>query len=65
MWALSVVVTERPLETGAQVRVGLEGAQVDALVLRRAPEPLNEDVVHPTIEAVHVDPCAGPLEDRG
>ena len=47
---------------------GLVGAEVDLLVLDRAPEPFDKDVVAPAALAIHADPDvvrAQDIEERG
>jgi hypothetical protein len=41
----------------------LEVVQIDTLVFERAPETLDEDVVHPSALAVHRDRYPGLLEN--
>ena len=50
-----VVVPEEAVDPGAQLPRALVAAQVDVLVLDGAPEPLDEDVVHPASAPVHAD----------
>ena len=50
-----VVVADPPRQPGAQLGPGLERVQVDALILQAAPQPLDENVVHPASAAVHGD----------
>jgi hypothetical protein len=38
---------------------GLEGVEEDAFVFEAAPQPLDEDVVHPAAAPVHGDADAG------
>jgi len=52
---LFVVVPEEAVDPGAQLPRALVAAQVDVLVLDGAPEPLDEDVVHPASAPVHAD----------
>src|SRR3712207_7234556 len=51
-------------QPGPQLRAGLEGVQVDALVLQAAPQPLDEHVVQPAAAAVHGDAHPGLAQDR-
>lgn len=46
-------------DRGAGLADGLVSLQVDLLVLDRAPEPLDEDVVAPGASAVHADGDTG------
>ena len=41
------------------------GVQIDMLVLHRAPEPFNKDVIHPSTLAVHADRNVVRLQDAG
>ena len=41
------------------------GVQVDMLVLHRAPEPFDKDVVHPSSPSVHADRNVVCLQDAG
>jgi len=60
------IVVANPLrEPGAQLRTGLEGMQVDALIFQAAPEPLDEHVVHPAPAPVHRDANACLLQNAG
>lgn len=57
----AVIVELHPVaDTGACVRSGLRGMQIDALILLGSPQPLNEDVVQIATLAVHRDADAGP-----
>jgi len=53
--SLGVVIGDPPGKTSAQLRAGLEGVEIDALVFERSPQPLDEHVVHPAASAVHAD----------
>ena len=45
----AVIVELHPVaDTGACVRSGLAGVQIDAFVFQGSPQPLNEDVVQKT-----------------
>ena len=56
MRALAIVIFDPAANADPRLAAGLKGMQVDALVFERAPQPLNEDVVHPAALAVHRDP---------
>ncbi len=43
----AVVVGHPSADAGVDLRAGLEGIEVDALVFERAPEPLDEHIVEP------------------
>ncbi len=60
---LGVVVVDPTADPGPRFGGGLEGLEIDALVLQRAPQSLDENVVHPASLAVHGDPHAGVLQD--
>ena len=62
---MSIVVGDPPIQPAPEFRAGLEGMQVDAFVFHGAPEPLDEDVVHPAPPAIHADPHPGILEQIG
>ena len=47
MRTMVVIIGEPSAKAGTQFRSGLEGVQIDAFVLHRPPEPLDEDIVHP------------------
>ena len=53
--ALLIVVAEEAVEAGEQLLWILVAAQVDVLVLDGAPEPFDEDVVHPAPPPIHAD----------
>ena len=65
MRALTVV----PIEVTGQLAPGVaaivKSMQVDALVLDRAPQPFNEDVVPVTALAVHADAYVMSFQDIG
>ena len=60
-----VVELDPPADAGAGV--GSRGVlrQVDLLIFERAPQPLDEDVIHPAALAVHRDLDPGVLEPVG
>lgn len=49
----------------AILAAGLEGVQVDALVLQGAPQSLDHGVVHPEPLAIHGNAHAGVFENLG
>jgi len=49
----------------ARFRAGIKGVEIDAVVLQRAPQPLNEDVVQPAATTIHADAAARGLEETG
>ena len=52
---LVIVELEVVVESGGQVRYRSVLLDVDILVLDRAPEPLNEDVIEDPTAAIHAD----------
>ena len=52
----SIVEGEVTSEPSAGLGDGVVRMQIDLLVLDRAPEPLDEDVVTPAAASVHADP---------
>ena len=48
-----VIVIDPPSQIGTCLAAGLEGVYVDALILQRPPQPLDENVVHPATAAIH------------
>jgi hypothetical protein len=46
-------------KASSQLGTGLEGMEVDALVLQGAPEPLDEDIVHPAAPTILADADIG------
>src|SRR3954453_2672016 len=55
VWPSSIVKGEIPAERSARLAHAVIGPQIDLLVLHRAPEPLNKDVVPPGATAIHAD----------
>ncbi|KXN97837.1 hypothetical protein LS48_14620, partial [Aequorivita aquimaris] len=62
---LGVVIGDPPAKASLQLRSGLEGMEVDALVFQGAPEALDEDVVHPTPPTIHADADLGVAQHAG
>ena len=60
-----VVEVHPPADSGPSLGTGCELGQVDAFVLERSPQPLDEHVVHPAALAVHRDADASLLEHVG
>ena len=61
-----VVVEGDPTTDGCLgLRAGLPGVQVDAFILERPPQALDEDVVEAAALAVHRDPGSNPLQPVG
>ena len=46
-------------DTAARLAAGLEGIEEVAFVFEAAPQPLDEDIVHPAAAPVHGDADAG------
>jgi hypothetical protein len=65
MGALLVKEAKVGLQSRSQIRKAVVGVQVDMLVLYRAPEALDKDVVHPSSFAIHADLDAVCLQDAG
>src|SRR3546814_12714443 len=65
MGTMLVVIGEPSGKAGAQFISGLEGVQVDAFVFQGAPEPLDEDIVHPASPAIHADLDLGRAQNAG
>src|SRR3954462_352685 len=49
----SIVVADPSPQPGLQRRAGLECMEVYTLVFQTAPQPLNEDIIHPSSPPVH------------
>ena len=60
-----VVEVHPPADSGMGLGAGRELREVDALVLERSPQPLDEHVVHPAALAVHRDANARLREHVG
>lgn len=60
-----VVIGDPPAKASPQPRAGLEGMEVDALVLERPPEALDDDVVYPSASAIHADADLGLAQHAG
>ena len=65
VWPPSIVAFKPRIQPGAQLRQRAVIAQVDFRVLEAAPEPLDEDVVHPAPLAVHAHGDAELLQAPG
>ena len=65
MGALLVEEAEIGLKPLPEISNAVVGVQVDMLVLHRAPEPVDKNVVHPSPLAVHTDLDAVDLQDAG
>ena len=53
--ALGVVIGDPPAKASPELRAGLEGMEIDALVLQGSPEAFDEYIVHPPASAIHAD----------
>lgn len=62
MAALTVVEGEILVEPLSCLAAILIGMQADVLVLHRAPQPLDKNVIYPATLAVHTDAATGGLE---
>lgn len=65
MWTSRVVEREIAPEASGGRRDRVVGVQIDLLILERAPESLDEDVVPPAALAVHADADAVLQEEAG
>ena len=65
MGALLVKEAEVSLKPCPQICDAVVGVQINMLVLHRAPEPFNKDVVHPSSFAIHADRNVVRLQDTG
>jgi hypothetical protein len=55
VWPLVIVKVEIVLQRREQILAGGEVAGIDQLVLERAPQPLDENVVECAAAAIHAD----------
>ncbi len=62
VWPLMIVEVDPATHASLGLRTGVPGVQVDAFILQRPPQTLDEDVVDAAPLAVHGDAHAGPLE---
>ena len=62
MGSIRVIVVDPTTDPCSCLTAGLEGIEVDAFVFQRAPQPLDEDVIHPTATTVHRDADVGILQ---
>ena len=65
MGTLLVKEAEVGLKPCLQISNAVVGVQVNMLVLHRAPESLDKDVVHPSSFAIHADCNVVRLQDAG
>src|SRR5690606_8656590 len=65
LWPLEVVELEVALDAASRFARRVVGVQVHLLVLQRAPQPLDEDVVDAAALAVHADLHAAPQQGPG
>ena len=65
MGTLLVKEAEVGLKPLPEISNAVVGVQVNMLVLHRAPESLDKDVVHPSTLAVHADCNVVCLQDAG
>ena len=52
---LGVIIGNPPAKASPQLGAGLEGMEIDALVLQGSPKAFDEDIVHPPAPAIHAD----------
>ncbi len=62
---LVVVEVDPTTDACLGLRPGLPSVQIDAFILRRPPQALDEDVVEAAALAVHRDPGSDPLQPVG
>ena len=65
MRAFAIVEIQISAEGGTRLADAVVGSQVDLLVLDRAPQPLDEDVVAPGTTAIHADGDRVPRQQGG
>src|SRR5271169_1534662 len=65
MGSVGIIVADPTSDAGFCLTAGLKGIVEDAFVFQRSPQPLDEDVVHPTTATVHRDADAGILQGAG
>lgn len=51
--SLPVVIAGPPVETGTQIGAGLKSTQINALMLERSPELLDQDIVLTAAALIH------------
>ena len=65
VWPLKVVKADPITDQAPGLEAVGDLVQVDRLVFERAPQPLDEDVVHAPAPAIHRDPgCRAPASGR-
>ena len=65
MRAPGVIECEVPADRGAGIGNGIVSSEIHFLILHRAPNSLNENIVAPRTLAIHADGDAVPDEDAG
>ena len=55
MGPFGVIVVDPPSQAGTCLATGLEGIHVNALILQRPPQSLNENIVHPAAATIHLN----------
>ena len=65
MGTLLIKEAEVGLKPLSEISNAVVGVEVDMLVLHRAPEPFDKDVVHPPSFAIHADLDLVGLQDAG
>src|SRR3954454_21183546 len=65
MWTSQIVKAEPSGDPRPRLETVGVSLQIDLLVFERAPEPLDEDVVHPSAPSIHRNAHAGRCERAG
>lgn len=65
VWPLVAVEGDPPTDACLGLRPGFPSVQVDAFILQRPPEALNEDVVETGALAANRDPGSDPFQPLG
>ena len=50
-----IIVADPLLQSGMQAEAGFKCMPINAFIFQRAPQPFNEDIVHPPALAIHAD----------
>jgi hypothetical protein len=65
MGPMVIIVGEPTRQARPQFASGLESVEIDAFVLHRPSQALDEDVVHPAAPTIHADPHFGLAQHGG
>lgn len=63
MGPVSIVIFDPSADAKPGLRSGLEGMEIDALILQRAPKPLDKNIVKPASASVHGQADAGVTQE--